>query len=419
MRHFFVCLTVFFIIFYSCQKEKVKVEYDIEITGTSKDTVRADDILGIYIDWKNSEPTDQVNVSIGDIGCQVLGLKDDSILSVKIPAGWGYSSGNIHLKHPNGAEAWWGIKKEGFPLVASVSAMSGIGGDIITITGKDFSFLFSLQVSINTLECEIKELNDTVMKVVVPTGCGNGPFRIYFGNKSDNCYSKTWVDLGLFSYNFQSISERKVTKYSSYSKYYEIERDVLGRITKRVRFDSDGVPKGLYDTLFYGADGLLEKIIEFWDDGSINKYKIYEQNNDVSLIEVTIFDRDDEFVEKFEYNFLNRRLVQLNRYKTDNWLYLTITYEYQGDHATITETSYTNTGTVSTVYVSDTEYDTQNGFLPKVGIPGHEDEMDQYPYRYYGVYNCKNYYNEYGELIKADRYWHCEFDIIRNSYEYD
>jgi hypothetical protein len=387
------------------------------ISGISKDTVRVNDTLAIYIDWQNSEITDQLIVEFDQEPAKILHLKSDTSLVVIVPPNW---KNELSVAHPNGwKDTWTKINKQNYPQVISVLPLTGKGDDVITLRGVDFRAVDNVAVLVNTLYCEIMERTDSVIKAKVPMGCGNGNIRLLYGGTDASCKADITIDIGNFNYNFQSIGERQIVKYSEVGNNYLLERDDLGRVSKRIHLNEIGASGPCFDTLIYGDDGLLDKM-SFFYNGLLRSYKIYARNNDGSILEVTEFYSNDKFSEKHEYYYLDGRLVQIIYYLEADWLKSNDVFSYEGNRVTKTETHYTRTGDILNVWKTEIELDIQNGFLPKIGMPGHEDEMDKYPYKHYATTNhYKNFYNEYGELIKVEWYLNCDFNMLKSSYEYE
>jgi hypothetical protein len=413
MKQLFVILQILFIIIISCGKDEINYGYapKIEITGVSSDTVRQSDTLMVYIDWMDSPKSENLEATIGKEQADVIGLKNDTTAMVIVPGGdWGlWENGIIQIVHPNGAYSLWnGLVRKIHPLVYSVNPTQGKANDIITIKGKDFSSLTDMKISINTLKAEIIEFTDVLVKVKVPVGSGNGPIKILYGMMDYSSCQPIKVEIGQFTYNFQTGTPKKVRRYTDYGNNYSLEKDAFGKVVKRIHMDDNWIPTNVYDVFVYDIGGMLDTMISYTNQG-VNTFTVYSRNQDNSIIETTKY-YNDILSEKYEYHYLNEQLVQLNYYDSDGILEFSNQYTYDGNKQHLTRNFYNKeTGQVGRIQEYDAEYDLQNGILPDIGIPGYP-YFNKYPYTSFDSSQDELVYDDFGNLVISNRYY-CNFDF--------
>ena len=161
----FVYLLLFTLLFSACEKT-IDTNYQIKVNGVSSSIVRIDDTISVYINWLNSDKTGEIKMNIDGIMTDIISV-DDTIINIKIPSGW--ESGELTITHPNGAEdTWWGgLEKQIYPIVYSVSNLTGVAGDKITLKGVEFLTPPRINVKINTQDCEIISKTDSTYSQMV------------------------------------------------------------------------------------------------------------------------------------------------------------------------------------------------------------------------------------------------------------
>jgi len=394
-------LSLIGLVFFSCQKEDI--HYKISISGISTNSVSVGDTLEVYIDWENSEYTENISVNINGVSQPHLGFSNNTTLLVKINSTIkDYNC--IYINHPNGAEgAWCAFYKVDNPKVTAISTLKGKGGDNITISGIDFLSGDSIAVKINALQCEIENINDTSITFIVPNGCGNGKVKIIYWPDYAGCTPDREIEVGLFSYNFSQMQPiSKVKSYTQAGYKYIIERDDLGRVLKRKVLSHYDYILNNEELFVYGSDGLIDTIKHYSNSGLVY-YLLYERNNDNSIIEISQFGNDKSFWQKQEHHYLEGKLIQYNSYISSNNSVLhtfSNQYYYNGDKLRIERKNLEADGSVGSTREFSFILDIYNNGYPNIGAPGfiELDDDSMHPY----ITNESRYstikYDDYGRL---------------------
>ena len=346
----FVYLLLFTLLFSACEKT-IDTNYQIKVNGVSSSIVRIDDTISVYINWLNSDKTGEIKMNIDGIMTDIISV-DDTIINIKIPSGW--ESGELTITHPNGAEdTWWGgLEKQIYPIVYSVSNLTGVAGDKITLKGVEFLTPPRINVKINTQDCEIISKTDSTIIFTVPEFCGNGKIQLqYWKSASNYCIPDVEKNCGLFEYQFKKITNNRIIKeYTYLGLRYELQRDSENRVIKRIITEPvHNSYKNTFDVITYNSNGYVDSI-KFFNDSLLESYRIFERNNDNTQIEVSTFDSDNNFRSKEEYHYINERVAQINIHvKSEETVFIgeSLQYDYKGDSASCVRKIFESNGLVS------------------------------------------------------------------------
>lgn len=413
---FFILLVV--CVFIACEKTS-NTDYQIEITGVSSDYVSIDDTISIYVDWMNSEPTSDVKIFLDSTSIQIISVTD-TIIKIKIPSGWD-DIATVTIEHPNGAQnTWWGaLEKEITAIIYTINPLTGVAGDEITIRGIDFLSIGNIEIVINTQECEINSISDSVIVFIVPDSCGNGPITMEYCDfsTSDNCSQNREDDFGIFTYNFPGkVTDTIITQYVCRGTQYTLERDAEGRVNKRITSST------IYETFSYNNNGYVDSI-KLYNNDELSSYEVFARNSDNTQIEVTEHDGYHNCDINYEYHFLNNRIAQVNIYADyDTLVYLLESCQYEHNENITTETRkvFNSDGSIESESTSEMKYDIYNGTFPDLGIPGYiQYAFYEYPQITDGCYTYKTYYNDWGGLVKV-KFYNCnqELEWLEYSFTY-
>jgi hypothetical protein len=400
---------------------EVEIDYFIGIKGVSETVVKVDDTIEVYIDWINSPVSEELSLAFDGITSKTLGLKNDSVLIAVSPSGW--EAGELQLIHPNGAQCTWqGLHKNNHPQVKLVSTFKGAADDVVTISGKEFTASEKTTITINNHTCEIVEMLDTIIKFKVPDSCGNGLLRMHYWTASpENCTADKTFELGLFDYDIELQTRRKVRTYSAYSDHYLLERNASGIVNKRIHIDENSQATNRHDDLIYNAEGLLESITCF-EAGTRYKYITYTREQSAQLLKVSTYNNDNQLQSRHQYTYNNDKIVDYSYYMQADGVYsikLKYGYEYTNDKVLITQTEYNTDGTIKQQeQFENVEFDIYNRIWPDLGIPGFE-KLHEYPLTRLGDMKFKTFYNQMGELVKIERQKACEEISIAYKFEYE
>jgi hypothetical protein len=412
-------------VLFSCEK-KEEITYYFHVNGISKDSVVIGDTMDIYIDWENSLITEEVNIYSEETPCVSLGLQNDTTFRIIIPKDI-LDRNCLYLYHPNGSDATFCtyFKKDN-PKIASVSPLIGKGGDIITITGIDFSTGDSIGLKINSMHCERVSFSDTLMKFKVPEGCGNGKIKVLYWPDYNYCNPEKSIEVGIFEYQFEAMPASSLVKnYYEYGiEYGEFERDVQGRIIKRKLIrEYSTILENTYEILSYGDNGLIDSI-KLYSNEELLSYTLYQRNSNNTIIETSTYRTKTGFYEKFEHHYLDGKLIQLNwylNYPEGIRHMFRNQYTYEDDKLVCIRDNYDINGELESQWKYNYVLDIFNGTFPDVGIPGY-GIRDIYPDLTYGYRYSTIKYDEYGRL----KYWkyttsYCQKQdtTIYRTYEYE
>lgn len=401
--------------------KEVKIDYFIGIKGVSEEVVKVDDTILVYINWINSPVTEELSLSFDGHPSKTLGLKNDSVLVAISPSGW--ETGELHLTHPNGAQCTWqGLQKDNHPQVKQVSTFKGVAGDVVTISGKEFTASEKTVISINNHPCEIIEMLDTIIKFKVPDSCGNGLLKmLYWTSGPENCTADKTFELGLFDYDIEDQPQKPVKAYSEYNNHYLLERDILGRVAKRIHTDENGSLTGLYDDFIYNAEGLLESITRF-EEGNRYEYITYWRNEDATLLKVSAFNDANQLLYRDEYFYQDEKISSHSHYLWQEGAYYLQSeteYVYTDAGIIIRDDFYNTEGSIqNTVTYNNVEFDSYNGKWPDLGIPGFE-KLSEYPLARIGNITFRTFYNPQGKLIRIEKQEACGESTIACEFEYE
>jgi hypothetical protein len=418
----FVYLLLFTLLISACEKT-IDTNYQIKINGVSSSIVRIDDTISVYINWLNSDKTGEIKMNIDGIMTDIISV-DDTIINIKIPSGW--EKGELKITHSNGAEdTWWGgLEKQIYPIVYSVSNLTGIAGDKITLKGIDFLSPPRINVKINTQDCDINSMTDSTIIFTVPEFCGNGQIQIqYWETASNYCIPDIEKNCGLFQYQFKSLNNKRIIEeYTYLGLHYELHRDSENRVIKRIITEPVyNSYKNTFDVITYNSNGYVDSI-KFFNDSLLESYRIFERNNNNTQIEVSTFDSDNNFRSKEEYHYINERVAQINIHvKSEETIYIreSLQYDYKGDFASCVRKIFESNGSVSYESTTIIKYDIYNNTLPELGLPGYvELGFDKYPVIAEGYATYKTFYDEYGDLMRVEHYHSCDFEKTEYSFTY-
>lgn len=196
----------------ACQKDDIIVTPEIKIVNVSADTISINDTLIIDYTSKGIEDLSVVNVKIDNIAATII-KNDLNKLTVIVP--YGISDGLIELSHPIGVNDTYIIDVGIKPHVTFVGPIEGVGGDTIIIKGWGFSKVPGVKkVIVNSLPVNLFVDNDTLLKGIVPTGCGSGKIAIqsyrmggYFSDKR-SYYFDNEIICGYFNYHLNLIADQ-------------------------------------------------------------------------------------------------------------------------------------------------------------------------------------------------------------------
>lgn len=420
------CLFILFLtVLFSCKKEEV--QYKISISGLSSDSVSIGDTLEVYINWENSVFTENISLNIDGVSQSHLGFKDKTTLLFEIPSSI-EDFNCIYINHPNGAQGvWCAFYKIDNPRITNISSLEGTGGDEITISGIDFLSGDSIAVKINAMHCKIVSLSGTSITFTVPNGCGSGKVKlVYWPDYS--CTPDRLLEAGLFHYNFpETISNSQVKSYIQDGYKYTIERDNLGRVSKRkVRSKYDDIQLNYTQLFIYGSDGLLDTL-KHYSGSNLSYCLVYERNDDNSIVEISNFGRNGDFREKQERHYKDGKLILLNLYVAPNITFsqpFSNKYHYVDDKFRV-EWKNMNTGENNSSQTGfNTILDIYNGAFPDIGAPGFIEYDDDLTYPHVANYN--NYstirYDDYGRLTSwkiTQSYCQSQNSSYERIYEYE
>lgn len=417
-----VYLLLFILLFSACEKT-VENNYQIKINGVSSSNVRIDDTISVYINWLNSDKTGEIKMNVDGIKTDIISV-DDTIINIKIPSGW--ELGELTITHPNGAEdIWWGgLEKQIYPIVYSVSNLTGITGDKITLKGVDFLTPPRINVKINTQDCEINNKTDSTIIFTVPEFCGNGQVLLQYWKSSSNyCIPDIEKNCGIFEYQFNNLGyKRLIDEYTYLGLHYVLQRDSENRVIKRIITEPiHNYYKNTFDVITYNSNGYVDSIKRF-NDSRLESYRIFERNNNNTQIEVSTFDSENNFHSKEEYHYINDRVAQINIHvNIDGTIYVgeSLQYNYYGDSASCARKLFESNGAIRYENISTIKYDIYNNRLPNFDIPGYvEFGFDKHPVTSEGYSTYKSFYDEYGDLKRVEHYHSCDFEKIEYSFTY-
>jgi len=411
------------ILLFSACEETVDDNYQIKINGVSSNTVRIGDTIAVYVDWLNSDKTGEIIMNIDGIMTDIISV-DDTIINIKIPSGW--ESGELTITHPNGAaDTWWGgLEKQIYPIVYSVSNLTGIAGDKITLRGVDFLTPPRINVKINTQDCEINSKTDSTIIFTVPEFCGKGQIRLqYWQTASNYCIPDVEKNCGIFEYKFNSLGhKRMIEEYTYLGLHYELQRDSEKRVIKRIITEPVyNSYKNTFDVITYNSDGFVDSI-KFFNNSLLETYQVFDRNSNNTQIEISTFDSYNNFRSKNEYHYINDRIAQINIHvKSEGIIYIveSLQYDYKGDSASCVRKVFESNGSISYENTSIIKYDIYNNTLPELGIPGYvEFGFYKYPIIAKEYFTYKTFYDEYGDLMYVEHYNNCDFEKIEYSFTY-
>jgi len=432
------CLIILFLVaLFSCQKEEEETDYWFSISGASVDTISVGDTIDIYINWRNSEITENLQFTVqGDgekISGEVLGLRKDTILSIIIPK---YEGENcfLELYHPNGAigfKSW--TERKYLPTINKIYPMSGKAGDLITMEGKEITSGDSIEVWINAQKCEIVEADDDKILFKVPDKSGNGKVKLKY--KSPNVWLGNEefdhiLNGGVFLYEWagDTAINSVIKTYTENNRTYELKRDELGRVVKRIWLKSGNNSYiNTYDLYSYDNLGLLDSIKHYIND-NLSHIEVYSRNSDNTIIVIDKFQDPNNFTKvsrKKEVYIVNNTVVQSNCYLLSStgslYLHDSEQYIYVDNLRKTSLTKFQENGTTEWISTYSEEFDIYNGKKPEINIPGIL-RVDEYPiiYKVSPQGRPDQYYIEYndnGKLVKNESKGH--LPVIVNAYEYE
>ncbi len=388
----------------ACQKDDITVPPEIKIVNVSADTISINDTLVIDYTSKGIEDLSVVNVKIDNIAATII-KNDLNKLTVIVP--YGITDGLIELSHPIGVSDTYTIDVGIKPHVTFVGPLEGVGGDTIIIKGWGFSKVPGVKkVIVNSLPVKLFVDNDTLIKGIIPAGCGSGKIAIqsyrmggYFSDKR-SYYFDNEIICGYFNYHFKpysgSVYPSKYIENIEYGKWVTLIRNNQNAVIKKIYDENQ------FDTCIYNNSGLIDTIKQY-NYGELTEYQTFLRHVGGEEIVENFYDENDKLIKYYIFKLLNGQISRWEFYErtsiTDEFYFSALNqFIYNDDFKILDRVVYYPDGSEYYHPIYEGRIDIDNQPLD-FGIFG--DPLSKNTIWLYNSENTyHNYYNEYGLLVK-------------------
>ena len=414
MRVVFIGLFLLIVVTYSCKKE-INLEPKLEIISISNDTALVFDTLKIIYERQNIDTYSEIKVFIDNIQCEVF---ENNGQQLKIIVPYGISSGILLLSHPLATSFEYHMTTSIEPTITSCSPSEGVGGDTLFIKGWGLTEINEKRiVTVNSLPVQIIQYSDTLIKGIVPEGCGSGQIRIQTFRTNGSIigdeliyHFESEMICDNFKYNFDAYSGNV---YPTLEGNTILERNSSGYLVKK------DFGNGKYEEYKYTYE--LIDTIYVYDNYELTGYQTFLIHSGGEEVVQNFFDTTDELVKYYVFNLQENKIVRwefYDRISQSNDFYLSALnlYLYSGNNLTLDRTVFNPDGTEYYHPIFEGQVDMLNTSLD-FNIPGYPLSKE-IVWIYNNYYAYHNYYNEFGLLIKRVR---CKLGISEQYgtvYEY-